>query len=224
MKYYKVLKNTGECVNGGKGKWYLPTKRKDGTWQPGKWMPVIDGELVACRHGYHLCRPNDLIRWLNEAIFEAEFEGECMEVDNKIVVRKARLIRKIENWNDVTARLFACDCAEHVLPIFEKQYPDDKRPRSAIETARKFALGTATQDELDAAWGAAWAAARAAAWAAAWAAGGAAGAAAWAAGGAAGGAARDAAGAAAWAWAAGAAAWDAENKWQAKKLLKIINK
>ena len=217
MKYYKVLNNKGECINGGKGKWYLPTKQKDGTWEPGKWMPVIDGELEACRHGYHLCRPNDLIFWLNEAIFEAEFVGESVNICNKIVVRKARLVRKIENWNEKTARLFACDCAEHVLPIFEKQYPGDKRPRHAIKTARRFALGTATQDELDAArtaaWEAAWEAARAA-WEAARAAartaeGAAARTAAWAAGEA--------------AWDAGEAVWDAEMKWQTKKLLKIIN-
>ena len=32
-----------------------------------------------------------------------------------------------------------CDIAEHTLEIFEKKYPDDKRPRQAIETARKVA-------------------------------------------------------------------------------------
>lgn len=49
------------------------------------------------------------------------------------------------------SRLFACDCAERVLPLFEKKYPNDKRPRQAIEVARKFANGQATQVELDAA-------------------------------------------------------------------------
>ena len=41
-----------------------------------------------------------------------------------------------------------CDFAEHVLPIFEKIYPDDKRPRVAIETARRYAAGQATVEEL----------------------------------------------------------------------------
>lgn len=44
-----------------------------------------------------------------------------------------------------------CDCAETALPIWEKKYPNDKRPRNAIETARKFADGKATAKELDAA-------------------------------------------------------------------------
>ena len=29
---------------------------------------------------------------------------------------------------------FACRCAEHVLHFYEDKYPDDKRPRRAIET------------------------------------------------------------------------------------------
>ena len=31
---------------------------------------------------------------------------------------------------------FACRCAEHVLHYYEDKYPDDKRPRLAIEKAR----------------------------------------------------------------------------------------
>lgn len=32
---------------------------------------------------------------------------------------------------------FNCRCAEHVLHYFEDKYPEDKRPRLAIEAARK---------------------------------------------------------------------------------------
>ena len=119
--------------------------------------------------------------------------------------------------SDKFARLLACDFAKHVLPIFEREYPDDKRPREAIAVARRYANGQATDNELAVARAAAWdavgAAVGAAAWAAAWAA---AGAAAWA-------AAWDAAGAA-----AGAAAWDAaraaEQKWQEQRLRAAIAK
>jgi len=121
---------------------------------------------------------------------------------------------------DREIRLLACDFAEHTLPIFEKRYPDDRRPRKAVEVARKFAEGKATKKELIAAWAAAWAAAGDAAGAAAWdAARAAAGAAAWA-------AARDAAWATAGA-AAGDAAWDAaytaESQWQEQKFREMLN-
>ncbi len=37
----------------------------------------------------------------------------------------------------------ALDCAERVLPIFERVYPGDDRPRLALEAARAYALGDA---------------------------------------------------------------------------------
>ena len=35
--------------------------------------------------------------------------------------------------------LCACDIAERVLPLFEEKYPEDRRPRAAIESARACA-------------------------------------------------------------------------------------
>jgi len=46
-------------------------------------------------------------------------------------------------------RLFGIECAERVLPLFEKEHPTDKRPRQAIEVARKFTRGQATQKQLE---------------------------------------------------------------------------
>lgn len=48
-------------------------------------------------------------------------------------------------------RELACDFAEHLLPIWEAAYPDDKRPKEAIEVTRRFARGEATQADLSAA-------------------------------------------------------------------------
>ncbi len=129
------------------------------------------------------------------------------------------LVLKENLLDDKQLRLFAADCAEHVLPIFEKEYPNDDHPRLAIQAARDFANGKISKQELDAARDAARAAARAAArddaWAAVWdAAWAAARDDAWA-------AARDAARAAARddAW---AAARDAELLWQANKLREYL--
>ncbi|MHC1788274.1 putative immunity protein [Solidesulfovibrio sp.] len=61
---------------------------------------------------------------------------------------------------DRIARLAACDFAEAALPFFEREHPNDSRPREAINVARRFSRGEASSDEL--------AAARDAAWAAAW--------------------------------------------------------
>ena len=188
--FYKVTKHDGSASMGS-GTWHLPKGKR-----PGEWMPLIVGDLVACQNGYHLCRETDLLDWLGPAIFEAEYRGEVIEADDKIIVREARLLRKCGGWTEATAWLFAADCAEHVLPIFEKQYPDDKRPRKAIEAARAYARG-----DIDAAAGDA---ARDAAGDAAWA--------------AAGDAAWDAAGDA-----ARAAAWAAAREWQTQRLFEYLD-
>jgi len=120
-------------------------------------MPKIEGELIPCQRGYHLCRPGGLIEWLGPVIYEAEYRGEMIEKDpGVVVVREARLLRKITTWNDRTARLFACDCADRALKIFEKAYPKDTRPRQAIALAREFTNSGATKEALAAAWDAAW--------------------------------------------------------------------
>ena len=90
----------------------------------------------------------------------------------------------------------ACQWAEHVLHFFEEVYPDDRRPRQAIETKRRWIRGEATDDVLAAARTAAWSAARAAARAAS----------------------RYAVWAAAW-----SAAGDAEREWQVTALRNILN-
>lgn len=111
-------------------------------------------------------------------------------------------------------RLFACDCAWHVLRYFESKYSQDRRVRKCIQTARRFARGAATLEQLDAAVDSARAAvdsARAAARDSAWAA---VGATAWHAG--------CAAVAAAWHAGAARAARAAESDWQLRRLRRYL--
>jgi hypothetical protein len=202
MTLYKVLDSNGQPNNGGTGSWPLPTD------QPGDWIGVT-GKLVPCRNGLHLCDGElQLLSWLGPRIFVAEHDGERIDDDGtKIVVRRARLLHETA-WDERIARLFAADCAERVLPIFERARPNDDRPRKAIRAARAFTNGEIDRQALFAAWDAAWAAAWDAAQAAAW---DAARAAAW-----------DAAQAAAQA-AARAAAGDAECQWQAERLAQYLS-
>jgi len=37
-----------------------------------------------------------------------------------------------------TLAIWACDCAERVLPYFEEAYPEDERPRLAIDAGRAW--------------------------------------------------------------------------------------
>jgi len=56
--------------------------------------------------------------------------------------------------------LWAADCAQHVLDLFERERPDDDRPRRAIELARAWVRGEVTMTVARSGGGHAMAAAR----------------------------------------------------------------
>ena len=56
--------------------------------------------------------------------------------------------------------LWATDCAGHILPYFEEKYPQDDRPRNAVEAGRAWVRGEIAMSEARAAAFAAHAAAR----------------------------------------------------------------
>jgi hypothetical protein len=224
---YKITNDDGTSCHGGSGKWPLPNGKA------GKWRSV-DGDLVPCSNGLHLCCTSDVLQWLGPAIWEAEHDGEIIEHGDKVVARKARLVVRVDAWNEQTARLFAADCAGRVLHL-----ADDKRCDAAVLAARQYAFGMIDSATMvaaekaaraatgkvprtvawDAAIAAAWTAAQAAPWTVAWAA---AGAAAWTeAGVAAGKAAQTKAGVAECAAAAEAARAEA-HRWQQERLVQYL--
>lgn len=196
---FKVLGAERMPVHGGSGQWPAP----------GTWTAPIPGDIVAGRRGYHLCRSLDLPRWLGPEIWAVAYEGDVVACEDTLVVRTARLQHRFETWNDVTRRLFAADCAEHVLPLFERIRPGDDRLRRALAVARGYARGELRHGELRAARAAASAAAHDSAYAVAVAC-----------------AVADAAAdlpAAADAYAAAAAAsYEAERTWQAQRLQQYL--
>jgi len=52
---------------------------------------------------------------------------------------------------DCTWRLMAADFAEQVLHIYEDKYPNDNRPRKAIQAARDYANGLISKEDAHAA-------------------------------------------------------------------------
>lgn len=140
MTYYKVLDTDGSCYNGGSG-----------AWPENKWMPELEEvRLEPCFYGYHILEEQDLIYWLGPAIAPVEVPETARVVrhGNKSIVARAKRGPFLSTWNETTQRLFAADCAERVLHLYEAKYPSDNRPRRAIEVARLYALGKATAEEL----------------------------------------------------------------------------
>jgi len=49
-----------------------------------------------------------------------------------------RIVELVRRTDHKTLAVWAIDCAERVLPYFEEKYPEDHRPRNAIETLRTW--------------------------------------------------------------------------------------
>jgi hypothetical protein len=82
----------------------------------------------------------------------AKLYDKCERGDWMIwVLRRAKLIYKPQ------AVRIAVFCAEHVLGIYEKKYPEDKRPQQAIEAAKEW-VNNPNEENRKAAYAAAYAA------------------------------------------------------------------
>jgi hypothetical protein len=109
---------------------------------------------------------NDAARWA-----EKNLPATPLDVagwDKFSVEDRLWLLLRSEIIPERELRLLACDFAESTLNIFEREIPDDTRPRDCVAVARRFADGEATRDDLAASLSAAWSAALAASWAASW--------------------------------------------------------
>jgi hypothetical protein len=102
-----------------------------------------------CTEGYQWARDNNIAS-LAEAFAKLERADWWLWLASAFGVEldKPRLVT------------FAADCAERVLPKFEARYPDDQRPRKAIEAARAWVTcpSPETQQQARAAYAAAYAA------------------------------------------------------------------
>ncbi len=114
---------------------------------PGEWAPKYKTKPILYERGYYWCEARHAIHHLHVECYLFEPWGETVRGNDENVSQGGRLLRRVETWNDRTARLFAADCAETVAHLCG----DDPRPREAIEIARRYVQGQATEAELAAA-------------------------------------------------------------------------
>ena len=55
-----------------------------------------------------------------------------------ITRKDEEMLELVSKTNHKTVALWAIDCAERVMPYFEEKYPQDHRPRIAIETLQAW--------------------------------------------------------------------------------------
>lgn len=140
-------------------------------WKLGKWNRV-KGELDMCQNGLH-CSKTALQAFFyvqGEILAEVECRGEHLADEDKECWREMRVV-KAYRWTKKDSVRLAVYVAELCLKHFEKEYPNDKRPREAIEAAMRY-LETGSKkglaEAIEAAAKAAWEADWEADWAADW--------------------------------------------------------
>jgi len=84
------------------------------------------------------------------AFLNTQTDKSAVSVINALVVAKHYDWADWALTNSFTKRqnvMFATYAAEQVIDIFEKEYPEEERPRASIETAKRWLKGEATEEE-----------------------------------------------------------------------------
>lgn len=126
MSAYKFLAS-GAVGLFSRHKW--PTPAGD---VPGEWVRV-EGELRPCLNGIHACSASRLVEWLDEELWEIELDGSVLEDDGELMAPAARLLRRIEGWNEGCARAFVSHCLDSTIGLAAESLAKAGRERDAQE-------------------------------------------------------------------------------------------
>ena len=122
-----------------------------------KWKKH-EGTLDMCSDGFHCSKEiyQAFSYVQGEILSEVEVKGKHLSEKDKEVWSEMRII-KCWKWQKKDSVALSIYAAELCLNNFEKVYPNDKRPREAIEAAKKW-LENPTEKNQSAAASAAWSA------------------------------------------------------------------
>jgi hypothetical protein len=95
-------------------------------WVAGEWVAGGDRPLL-CGGGVHACSAAQLPYWINSELWEIELAGEIVEGGHKVAASEARLLRRLEAWDERAAAALARDCLAHA--------PDPGKLAPSLENA-----------------------------------------------------------------------------------------
>ena len=98
-----------------------------------------DGVIELCNNGYHCSKQiNQAFSYINgDVLAIVDVSGKSDKSDDKECYEKMTIV-KAYKWTKTDSVKSAIFAAEQVIDIFEKYDKDDKRPREAIEAAKKY--------------------------------------------------------------------------------------
>jgi hypothetical protein len=117
-------------------------------WVVGKWFHV-NGKIELCKNGFH-ASPTilDAMRYVNPGwVCRVKVKGSSQDDGDKSAWSDMMVVKRCAWTKEMSVEL-AIYAAELVLPIFEKQYPDDKRPAEAIAAAKKWLADPSEENRI----------------------------------------------------------------------------
>jgi hypothetical protein len=110
--------------------WPVPGDDSPGAWVEGARAPH------PCTTGVHACAIDDLPVWLGTELWVVELDGEVTRHRTKLVAPRGRLVRRVESWDEATAREFARACASRARDHAESVGGPPEAARRAQSYAR----------------------------------------------------------------------------------------
>ena len=105
-------------------------------WEIDKWYK--HEEISICQAGFHCSKTIlDALSYVKgEILAEVKTQGKFESQSDKEVWQEMKIV-KAYKWTKKDSVALSIFSAELVLENYEKLYPEDKRPREAIEAAKK---------------------------------------------------------------------------------------
>jgi hypothetical protein len=127
----------------------LKSQHGNATWKVGEWKK--ESSVSICNSGFHASNtPREAFSYVQgEVLAIVEARGENVEQEDKSCWEEMRAIKayKWQKKDSVALSIFA---AELCIKNYEAKYPNDSRPRDAIEAAKKW-LAEPTEENQSAA-------------------------------------------------------------------------
>jgi hypothetical protein len=108
---------------------------------PGEWVRVDHG-IQQCLHGIHACSEEHLVEWLDDELWQIELADPVLEADRELVAPAGRLLRRLDAWNDESARAFTRHCVDNTVALAAESLAQAGRANEA----RTLAASRSRQD------------------------------------------------------------------------------
>ena len=95
------------------------------------------GTLEPGSNGVHALRTRHLVDWIDDELWLIELADDVEEIDDMLVARRGRLLRRIQSWDQEAAREFGENCIWRARDLAAESLGRAglERERAALQTA-----------------------------------------------------------------------------------------